>query len=196
MAETIEFRRADEVDPRAVAEVYVDGFGPDLAYFTKDPALLARALEHALVPEYFHVALIDGEPAAMAFLVTEGQQAFRHDAAELRRHLGWYKGTIADLVFRSQFQRPMSDPGPGRAEIGFVASAKKHQGRGAAKALLRHLLELPDHHEYRLEDIADVNERALGLYEGLGFREYRRRPLWHARWSGINSYVGVKLVQG
>ncbi|CAM3841493.1 GNAT family N-acetyltransferase [Nocardiopsis gilva] len=191
----IEVKRGDELGEgyrRRITEVFVDGFGDDLSFFSKDPGRLAAAVEHMLVLERFHVALIDGEPAALAALIEGDQRCVEHDARKLRSHLGWYKGIAADWVFRTQFQRPMPDPGPGRAEIGFVASSRRHRGRGAAKAVLNHLLALPQYDEYLLEDISDVNELALRLYERVGFREYKRRKVNHTRWSGINEYVSMK----
>ncbi|WP_431872641.1 GNAT family N-acetyltransferase [Nocardiopsis eucommiae] len=195
----IEVRRGDELGEeyrRAIAEVFVEGFGDDLAYFARDPARLTEAVEHMLVLERFHVALIDGRPAALASLTEGDQEAIDHDARTLRGHLGLIKGTIADRVFRTHFQGGTATSRPGRAEIGFVASARRFRGRGAAKAVLNHLLALPGYDEYTLEDIKDNNAPALGLYEHLGFREYRRNPTKHARWSGFDAYVSMRRTTG
>ncbi|GAA1107234.1 MAG: GNAT family N-acetyltransferase [Nocardiopsis sp. BM-2018] len=194
----IEVRRADELGERyrrRIARVFVEGFGQDLEYFARDPERLTEAVEHMLVPERFHVALIDGEPAALASLTEADQEAIDHDASVLRRHLGLVKGTIADRVFRTHFQGSSPVPKPGLAEIGFVASARRFRGRGAAKAVLNHLLTLPAYDEYTLEDIKDTNEPAIRLYERVGFHEYRRREVNHSRWSGFNAYVSMKLTQ-
>lgn len=195
---SIEVRRGDELGEgyrRRIARVFVEGFGQDLEYFAKDPEQLTEAVEHMLVLERFHVALVDGEPAALASLTEGDQEAIDHDAHVLRRHLGLIKGTIADRVFRTHFQGSSPDPKPGRAEIGFVASASRFRGRGAAKAVLNHLLALPAYNEYTLEDIKDTNAPALGLYERVGFHEYKRRSASHSRWSGFDSYVSMKLTQ-
>ncbi|MEU0490393.1 GNAT family N-acetyltransferase [Nocardiopsis changdeensis] len=194
----IEVVRADalgETRRREVARVFVDGFGPDLAAFSKDPEVLADAIAHMLVPERFYVALVDGEPAGLASLTVDDEECVEPDARTLRRHLGAVRGTIADRVFRSQFQGAVREPREGKAEIGFVASSLRHRGRGAAKAVLLHLLALPGYDEYVLEDIAGNNEAALGLYRRLGFREYRRRRAPYAGFSGIKEYVSMRLVQ-
>ncbi|MFE9244122.1 GNAT family N-acetyltransferase [Nocardiopsis sp. NPDC006938] len=190
----IEVRRGDtlgEAYRRAITEVFVEGFGEDLAYFSKDTVRLTGAVEHMLVLERFHVALIDGRPAALASLTESGQEAIDHDARTLRRHLGPGKGTIADRVFRTHFQGGSGADRPGRAEIGFVASARRFRGRGAARAVLHHIVSLPGYDEFTLEDIKDTNAPALGLYESVGFREYRRRPVRHTRWSGFHAYVSM-----
>ncbi|SDZ14567.1 Acetyltransferase (GNAT) family protein [Saccharopolyspora shandongensis] len=46
-----------------------------------------------------------------------------------------------------------------------------------ATALLRHVLTFPQFKTYVLEDIADTNAPALGLYEKLGFRKFRRKKV-------------------
>ncbi|WP_017586783.1 GNAT family N-acetyltransferase [Nocardiopsis ganjiahuensis] len=194
----IEVKRGDELGEgyrRGIAEVFVEGFGDDLRYFAEDPAELAAAIDHMLVLERFHVALIDGRPAALASLTEGGQEAVDHDARTLRRHLGLVKGTIANRVFRTHFQGNSVEPEPGRVEIGFVASARRFRGQGAAKAVLNHLLALPEYDEYTLEDIKDTNEPALRLYERVGFHEYKRRRANHSRWSGFEAYVSMKLTQ-
>lgn len=194
----IEVVRGDvlgEARRREVARVFVDGFGPDLAAFSKDPEVLADAIAHMLVLERFHVALVDGEPAGLASLTVGDEECVQPDAKTLRRHLGAVRGTIADRVFRSQFQGAVREPREGKAEIGFVASSLRHRGRGAAKAVLLHLLDLPGYDEYVLEDIAANNEAALGLYRRLGFREHRRRKAPYSRFSGIDEYVSMRLVQ-
>ncbi|MDQ0075729.1 hypothetical protein [Arthrobacter oryzae] len=71
---TIEIKRADEFGEgyrRRIAEVLVRGFAEDFAYFSKDPEQLAAAFEHMILLERFHVALVDGQPAAVGAL-TEG----------------------------------------------------------------------------------------------------------------------------
>lgn len=194
----IEVRRGDDLGEghrRGIAEVFVEGFGEDLEFFAKDPAKLAEAIEHMLVLERFHVALIDGQPAALASLTESTQEAIDHDARVLRKHLGLVRGTIADRVFRRHFQGNSPAPKPGRAEIGFVASARRFRGKGAAKAVLNHLLSLPGYDEYTLEDIKDTNEPALRLYERVGFHEYKRCSVSHSRWSGFHAYVSMKLTQ-
>ncbi|GAA1331744.1 GNAT family N-acetyltransferase [Saccharothrix algeriensis] len=194
----LEIRRADELGESAragICAVFVDGFGEYLDYFAKDRARLVDAFAHMLVLDLFHVAVIDGQPAGIA-ACTDGQQLpLRHDRAVLRQQLGFVKGTIADFVFRREFQKPWATTTDGVASVEFVATAAQHRGRGVATALLNHLLALPQYHEYVLEDVADTNAPALAVYEKLGFREFRREKVRHTRRTGINYYVSLKLVQ-
>ncbi|MEV0618433.1 GNAT family N-acetyltransferase [Nonomuraea sp. NPDC050404] len=181
---------------RAITEIFVDGFGPEFSAFSKDPARLTDAFEHALPLDLYWVALVDGEPAGITALTDGTRLSFRHDGRELRRHLGLLKGTFADLAFRSTFSATLPSTRDGLASLEFVATRAKHRGRGVGAALLSHLLALPQYDEYVLEEISDINAPALHLYEKLGFREYKRKKVYHTRWSGINYYISMRLVQG
>ncbi|MEV5998186.1 GNAT family N-acetyltransferase [Streptomyces griseomycini] len=196
MIEVVHAAELGESYRRAIAEVFVDGFGPDFSYFSKDSAKLLDALEHALVLDVFHVALIGGRPAGITACTDGRQLSLRHDRRELRRHLGLYKGTIADIGFRREFCKPLPYAKGGTASLEFVATGTKYRGRGVATTLLTHLLTLPQYDEYVLVDISDVNTAALRLYEKLGFREFKRTRVRHTKQTGINYYISMRLVQG
>ncbi|MEV5543500.1 hypothetical protein AB0L13_42435 [Saccharopolyspora shandongensis] len=63
------------------------------------------------------------------------------------------------------------------------------------RALLRHMLAFPQFKTYVPEDIADTNAPALGPYEKLGFREFKREKVRHTKRTGINAYVSMRLTQ-
>lgn len=193
-----EIRRGDELGEayrRRITDVLVRGFADDFAFFSRDPEVLASAFEHMILLDRFYVALVDGEPAAVAS-VTEGvEECFAPRRDEIRRHLGPIHGTLSYLIVRSQFLGAYDDARDGLAEIGFVTTAPRFQGRGVATALLRHVLALPGHTEYVLRDIKDTNAPALGLYTKLGFGELSRRPVRLAKRAGFTAYVSMNLVQ-
>ncbi|WP_139417164.1 GNAT family N-acetyltransferase [Agromyces laixinhei] len=175
-----------------VTEVLVRGFAEDFEYFSKDPKVLADAFEHMILLDRFHVALVDGEPAAVA-VVTEGaQECFAPDRRQLQRVLGRMHGAITDRIIRSQFMGADDGAREGLAEIGFVTTAPLHQGKGVATALMRDILELP-YDEFVLRDIKNTNVAALGLYAKLGFIETRRRPVRFAKRAGFSTYVSMGL---
>lgn len=196
MIEVVPAAELGEAHRARLAEVFVDGFGEDLAYFSQDRRVLAAALAHMLVLEVFHVGLVDGRPAGMAACTDGRSSSVRRRVAPLLRHLGPVKGAVASVVFRREFERPIDDPAPGKGSIEFVATAREHRGKGVASAVLRHILDLPQYREYVIDDVADTNAAALRLYEKAGFREYRRRPVGHTERTGINSYVSLRLVDG
>jgi ribosomal protein S18 acetylase RimI-like enzyme len=192
----IDVARADELGEgyrHRIAEVLVQGFAEDLAFFSKDPGVLADAFASMLILERFHVALVDGEPAAVA-VVTEGEQeCFEPDRRELQRVLGPIHGMISYRIIQSQFMGAYNGARVGLTEIAFVTTAPQHQGHGVATALMRRLLELPSD-EFVLRDIKDTNAPALGLYAKLGFTETQRRSMKFAKRAGFSAYVSMGVT--
>jgi ribosomal protein S18 acetylase RimI-like enzyme len=195
----IEVKRGDELgEPyrRGITEVLVRGFAEDFAYFSGDARKLVDTFAHMVLLDRFYVAVVDGEPAAIASLTEGAQECFAPRWAEFRQHLGPVHGTTSYLIVRSQFLGAYDGARDGLAEIGFVTTAPRFQGRGVATALMRHLLALPECGEYVLRDIKDTNAPALGLYRKLGFGESARRPVRFTKRAGFSAYVSMSLVQG
>ena len=191
----IEIKRGDELGEvyrRRITEVLVNGFAEDFEFFSKDPRLLADAFEHMVILERFYVALVGGEPAAIASLTEGAQECFAPDRRPIQRALGRMHGAISYRIVRSQFVGAYDGARDGLAEIGFVTTAPEHQGKGVATALMRHLLDLP-YDEFVLRDIKDTNTPALGLYRKLGFTETQRRPVKFAKRAGFSTYVSMGL---
>ncbi|TYB62261.1 GNAT family N-acetyltransferase [Nonomuraea sp. PA05] len=194
----IEVRRGSELGEshrHAITRIFVEGFGPDLVFFSKDPGKLTEALAHMLVLDLFHVGLVAGEPAGIVACTDGRQRAVRHDARELRRHLGLVRGTVAHFAFTRMFERPLSYGGERMASLEFVATGSRFRGQGVASAVIEHLLALPQYDEYVLDTIADINTPALRLYEKLGFTEFKRTKVHHKMITGIGAYVGMRLVK-
>ena len=191
----IEVARADELGEEyrhQIAEVLTQGFSEDFAFFSKNSKALADAFAPMLILERFHVALVDGEPAAVA-AVTEGEQeCFKPDRHELQRVLGPIHGMISYRIIRSQFMGAYDGARDGLTEIAFVTTAPQHQGKGVATALMRRLLELPSN-QFVLRDIKDTNTAALALYAKLGFIETQRRRIRFAKRAGFCEYVSMSL---
>lgn len=192
---TITVERGDTLGEgyrRRITEVLVQGFAEDFEFFSKDPRVLADAFAHMILLDRFFVALVDGEPAAIAS-VTEGQQeCFDPDRREIQRTLGGLRGLVCSFIVRSQFLGAYEGSRPGLAEIGFVTTAPQHQGKGVATALMRHLLQLP-YDEFVLRDIKDTNAPALGLYRKFGFTESSSRRVRFAGRAGFSAYVSMSL---
>lgn len=191
----IKIERADQLGEdyrRRVTEVLVRGFSEDFEYFSKDSEVLADAFEHMLLLERFYVALVDGEPAAIASFTEDDEECFAPDRRAIQRGLGWWHGLISYFIVRSQFRGAYDGARPGLVEIGFVTTAPQFQGKGVATALMRHLLQLP-YDEFVLRDIKDTNAPALGLYRKLGFEESHTRPVRFAKRAGFSTYVSMSL---
>ncbi len=193
----IEIKRANELKgntKKRMSEIFVDGFGQHLTFFSNDPEKLAAALEHMFVPDVFYVAIADGEIAGMAACTNGKVFSVKLDQKELKRHLGVYKGTMAHLALKPQFEKPPVKIGDDIASVEFVATASKHRGKGVATAILNHILALPEYQEYILE-VADNNTNAVKLYEKAGFKEFERIKQRWSRISGVNYLVYMEYIK-
>lgn len=194
----IEVKRGDELGEssrRVITRVLVHGFAEDFEYFSKNLEVLTDAFAHMIILERFHVALVNGEPAAIASVTEGDQECFEPDRREMQRALGRWHGLFSYFIVRSQFLGAYDGARPGLAEIGFVTTAPQHQGKGVATALMNRLLRLP-YDEFVLRDIKDTNAPALALYHKLGFRESHARPVMFAKRAGFSTYVSMSLRPG
>jgi hypothetical protein len=102
----IEVKRGDELgEPyrRGITDVLVRGFAEDFAYFSGDPRTLVDTFAHMVLLDRFYVAVVDGEPAAIASVTEGAQECFAPRWDEFRQHLGPVHGTTSYLIVRSQF---------------------------------------------------------------------------------------------
>lgn len=179
-----------------ISEVFVDGFYQWLNFFSKDRVKLTKAFSHMFNPDVFYVAVIDGEIAGVAACADRNSSSVHIDRKELRKHLGFIMGTIASYILRRQFelkQYPFEiEEGMGMVE--FVSTSSKFRGRGAATAIINHILESTSYNVFALE-VADTNTNAIRLYEKLGFTEFQRIKMKNSKRSGVNFLVYMKLVK-
>jgi ribosomal protein S18 acetylase RimI-like enzyme len=193
----IEIKCASELGDNAkrkISEIFVNGFGEHLKYFTKDNTKLVEALEHMFVTDVFYVAIIDDEFAGIAACINGESSTVYLNKKELRKHLGFYKGTLAYIFLKPEFQKPPIKTGDKIASVEFVATASKFRGKGAATAIINHLFSLQHYNEYILE-VADTNTNAVKLYEKLGFKEFTRIKEKHSKRSGVNFRVYMNYIK-
>ncbi|WP_224768245.1 GNAT family N-acetyltransferase [Metabacillus idriensis] len=190
----IEIKRASELEEntkKKMSEIFVDGFGKDLTFFSKDKEKLVKDLEHTFVDDAFYCALIDGEMAGITACTNGKVSSVYLNNKELRKHLGLYKGTLAGLFLKPEFEKPPIETGNNIASVEFVATASKYRGNGVATAIMNYIFSFPHYDQYVLE-VADTNTGALKLYEKLGYRELTRIKHKHSKRSGINYLVYMK----
>lgn len=190
----IEIKHALELGESArksISDIFADGFGEHLAFFSKDKEKLANALAHMFVLDVFYVALVDGEMAGITACTDGTISSVNPSRQELRKHLGFVKGTIAAMAFKREFQKPPILVGEGIASVEFVATSSSYRGQGVAMAIMNHLFAFPQYKEYVLE-VADTNVKAVKLYEKLGYEEFTRIKEKYGKLSGINYRVYMK----
>jgi ribosomal protein S18 acetylase RimI-like enzyme len=193
----IEVKRASELgenSKKKISEIFVDGFGKHLTAFSKDYKKLADAFEHMFVLDVFFVAVIDGEIAGITACTDGKISCINHNKKELIKHLGFLKGTFANIIFKREFQKPAIKTGDRIASVEFVATASKYKGKGVATEIMNYLFALPQYDEYILE-VADTNTNAVNLYKKLGYKEFHRIKQKHSKISGINYLVYMKYTK-
>lgn len=177
------------------AEIFADGFSQWLTYFSKDRDVIVKAFAHMFVLDQFYVALVGDQVAAFGACTDCRSFSVELQRAPLRRHLGWFKGSMAALILKREFQKPFVDPPFETGSVEFIGTAISFRGQGAASAVIRHMLDHLPYRNFIIEEVADTNIPAIRLYEKLGFTEYKRKSLSprQARISGINHMVSLCL---
>jgi len=192
--------RADQAEfdvRRGMSEIFAEGFAQWLGFFSKDPKKIAAAFAHMFVPDQFFVALYKGQVVGMAACTDATSLSVKLDKTELRKHLGFYKGTLAGIFLKKEFETAFAHPSPGVGSIEFVGTASAFRGQGVASQLIRHILEHTPYKVYLIEEVADTNIPAMKLYNKLGFEEYKRRqiPMNRAKKIGIHHIVSLRYTK-
>ncbi len=173
--------------------IFADGFSQWLQYFSKDNEKLAPAFAHMFILDAFYVAIVDGGIAGFSACTNGKTPPVRLDSKELRRHLGFLRGSIAGVMLKNELENhrypfPI-EPETGSIEV--VATGKEYRGKGVASSIIRHIISATPYRSYVLE-VADTNTPAVSLYNQLGFKEFLRVPHKHSKHSGINFMVYMK----
>lgn len=192
--------RADKADMDCrtqMSEIFADGFTQWLGFFSKDRNKIAKAFAHMFVLDQFYITLAGHTVAAMAACTDGTALAVILDKKELRRHLGFFKGSLAGYFLKKEFEVLLENRSPDKCSIEFVGTALQYRGQGAASLVIQHIVDNTPYKEYLIEDVADTNVAAMKLYKKLGFMEYKRKsiPIKKAEKNGINHIVSLKYVK-
>ena len=169
------------------AEVFVDGYYDQLCFFTKDKEKLKAAFSHALRPEMFYLAEADGEIVGILGCAKSPDRAMPLDRDRLRAALGFFKGGFAYRFLKGDFNTPLTYK-RGTAYIESVATKEKARGQGVCSALFEYVMHNLPYRRYVLE-VVNTNEKAIRLYQKLGFREFERKPEKNAKYMGFDERV-------
>lgn len=203
MPENYKFKvvRADKADfsdvREQIAEIFADGFTQWLEYFSKDKNIIAKAFAHMFVLDQFYVAVSDNKIAGMAACTDCKTLSVKLNKKELRKYLGFFKGSIAAIVLKKEFERPFKNPSPETGSIEYVGTASEFRGKGVASQIIRHIIEHTPYRQYLIEEVADTNTPAINLYKKLGFVEYNRIPVpqQRAKKIGINNFISLQYIK-
>ncbi|MFD1850744.1 GNAT family N-acetyltransferase [Oceanobacillus bengalensis] len=180
-----------------MSEIFAEGFSQWLEYFSKDKNKIAKAFAHMFVLEQFYVAVVNDKVAGMAACTDGKTLSIRLNKKELKKHLGFIRGSIAGIVLKKEWEAPIENFPPDTGSIEFVGTAIEYRGQGAASQIISHILENALYNDYVIEEVADTNIPAMKLYKKLGFEEYKRKsfPEKMAKINGINHLLSLKYVK-
>ena|SRR5690554_1476813 len=90
-----------------MATIFSDGFTQWLTFFSKDPKKIAAAFKHIFILERFFVAVDDNRVVGMVACTNIRELSVRLNGKKLRKYLGWYKGSLALLFLKKEFEAPL-----------------------------------------------------------------------------------------
>lgn len=192
--------KADKIDldvRSQISQIFAEGFTQWLGYFSKDKHVIAKAFAHMFILDQFYVAIENSEIAGVTACTDGTKKSVRLNNKELRKHLGFFKGSMAGVFLKKEFEAPYENFPPNSGSIEFVGTAPKFRGQGVASQIIKHIIEDTPYKDYVIEEVADTNIPAMRLYEKLGFKEYRRKtlPKKMAKKNGINNLVSLKYAK-
>ncbi|WP_332698122.1 GNAT family N-acetyltransferase [Halalkalibacter lacteus] len=192
--------KADEIDldvRMQMSEIFTEGFSQWLGYFSKDKNKIAKAFAHMFVLNQFYVAITNDKVAGMTACTDGKTLSVRLNKKELRKHLGFFKGSMAGIFLKKEFESLFENFPPNTGSIEFVGTASEFRGQGVASQIIQHIFENTPYKEYVIEEVADTNTPAMRLYKKLGFEEYKRKPLPKkiAKKNGINNLLSLKYMK-
>ncbi|AWP27429.1 N-acetyltransferase [Paenibacillus sp. Cedars] len=192
--------RADQAEcdvRQGIAETFAEGFTQWLGFFSKDPKKIAASFAHMFILDQFYVAVSNGQVIGMAACTDGASFSVQLDKKELRKHLGFFKGSMAAIFLKKEFETTPGHPSPCAGSIEFVGTAAEFRGQGVASQLICHILEHTPYQVYLIDGVADTNIPAMKLYHKLGFDEYKRKPIpvKQAKKIGINYFVSLIHTQ-
>ncbi|MGG0889463.1 GNAT family N-acetyltransferase [Cytobacillus horneckiae] len=192
--------KADKIDLDVrlqISEIFAEGFTQWLGYFSKDKSTIAKAFAHMFVLNQFYVAIANDKVAGMTACTDGKTFSIKLNKKELRKHLGFFKGSIAGIFLKKEFEAPYEKFPPNTGSIEFVGTAHEFKGQGVASQIIQYIFENTPYKNYVIEEVADTNIPAMNLYKKLGFKEYKRKPLPEklAKKNGINNLLSLRYKE-
>ncbi|WP_343032875.1 GNAT family N-acetyltransferase [Cytobacillus depressus] len=156
--------KADKVDfdvRKQMSEIFSEGFSQWLVFFSKDKNKIAKAFAHMFVLNQFYVAIANNKIAGMTACTDGADRSVRLNKKELRKHLGFFKGSMAGILLKKEFEAPFEEFPPNTGSIEFVGTASEFRGQGVASQIIKHIIENTPYNDYVIEEVADTNTSAM-----------------------------------
>ena len=191
----IEIKKIDErsgITKRDVAAVFVEGYYDLLSTLCKDKKKLTDAFENFVNEDVFYVAVVDDNPLGIIACANNKGRALHLDLKNLKKHLGFFKGTLAYIALKKELNTPLASYSDNSTYIECVATIPEARGKGIATELMKFVLHELPYSEYILE-VTDTNITARNIYEKIGFKEFERKKERLAKIKGFNYRIYMKI---
>ncbi|GAA0371738.1 GNAT family N-acetyltransferase [Bacillus horti] len=179
---------------RKAAAVFVDGYGKELTFLSKDRERLIDTFSQMICPDVFYLAELDHEIVGILACSNNHKRALTIDQTILRKSFGYVKGSLAYRFMKDEFNKKL----PYQDDTGYiesVATTGKARGKGVSTTLFRYVLENASYQRYVLE-VVDTNENAYRLYTKLGFSEIERKKESFSKLKGFKERIYMELSVG
>lgn len=186
----INIRQANENDRCDIALCIAEGFKKDFDVLCKNTHTVATAISTGLRISKFYVAESENEVVGVMAISDCNGRAAATDMASYKENFGFFKGNIANLVLKEEFESPLDYP-PTTGYIEFVAVRNTHQRKGIATSMLKESMIQSSYEAYVL-DVTDVNTAAIRCYSALGFKEFKRVREKHSKQKGFSAKIYMR----
>ncbi len=186
----INIRQANENDRCDIALCIAEGFKKDFDVLCKNTHTVATAISTGLRISKFYVAESENEVVGVMAISDCNGRAAATDMASYKENFGFFKGNIANLVLKEEFESPLDYP-PTTGYIEFVAVRNTHQRKGIATSMLKESMIQSSYEAYVL-DVTDVNTAAIRCYSALGFKEFKRVKEKHSKQKGFSAKIYMR----
>lgn len=160
----------------------------------RTPGQALRLVSESIDPELGWVALDEeGALAGVVGIAVRDRQFSRIAFRSLAREFGWVRA-VPRWMFAAG-ETVLTRPGRGQWRIEVIAVREVARGRGIGTALLEAVIEAARNEGIRALglEVVDVNDRAMRLYERLGFRPTFTFPTGPLTAAG--GYRGVRFMR-
>ena len=186
----INIRQANENDRCDIALCIAEGFKKDFDVLCKNTHTVATAISTGLRISKFYVAESENEVVGVMAISDCNGRAAATDIASYKENFGFFKGNIANLVLKEEFESPLDYP-PTTGYIEFVAVRNTYQRKGIVTSMLKESMIQSSYEAYVL-DVTDVNTAAIRCYSALGFKEFKRVKEKHSKQKGFSAKIYMR----
>lgn len=175
-------RKAKAGDQWGIAGTITEAFFDSFRLLSQSRYRLIQAIAPAIQLERFVVAEDKATGLIVGTVGLSDEQSYSLvlKSPTFRKQFGWLRGTLGALIMANEINRPRHFF-PGQGQFDFVAVRMSARGHGLAQRMLEEWIRLTEYRHYTL-DVVEGNERALTLYERIGFhvvgRENERGGAW------------------